>query len=178
MADELAASRDALAPAASGCDVLLTSAGVSVGEEDHLKQAIGRTRPRRLLAPGDPARQAPGVWQRGWQTVAGLPGNPSVALITALVVVRPFLLRARDGTGTPVPIPVPAGLNGKAQLSSPVPGCAPGARRGWAIARDPAPQQSSAMLTAACWADGLVIVEREQLVVGCAGGLFVFCRLQ
>jgi molybdopterin molybdotransferase len=58
MADELAASRDALALAASECDVLLTSAGVSVGEEDHLKQAIeelGRVDFWRLaIQPGKP----------------------------------------------------------------------------------------------------------------------------
>ena len=166
MADELAASRDALALAASECDVLLTSAGVSVGEEDHLKQAIeelGRVDFWRLaIQPGKPLAFG-NVAGKPW---LGLPGNPSAALITALVVVRPFLLRAQGMERVlPVPIPVPAGFEW----------LKPNCRRQYLRARlVPGedgqlrailhPQQSSAMLTAACWADGLVIVEREQLV--------------
>lgn len=167
MADELAASRDALALASSECDLLLTSAGVSVGEEDHLKQAIeelGRVNFWRLaIQPGKPLAFG-NVAGKPW---LGLPGNPSAALITALVVVRPFLLRAQGVERVlPVPIQVPAAFEW----------LKPNKRRQYLRARlSPGedgqlravlhPQQSSAMLTAACWADGLVIVEREQLVL-------------
>jgi molybdopterin molybdotransferase len=167
MADELAASRDALALASSECDLLLTSAGVSVGEEDHLKQAIeelGRVDFWRLaIQPGKPLAFGE-VAGKPW---LGLPGNPSAALITALVVVRPFLLRAQGVERVlPVPIQVPAAFEW----------LTPNKRRQYLRARlSPGedgqlravlhPQQSSAMLTAACWADGLVIVEREHQVL-------------
>ena len=167
MADELAASRDALTLASSECDLLLTSAGVSVGEEDHLKQAIeelGRVDFWRLaIQPGKPLAFG-NVAGKPW---IGLPGNPSAALITALVVVRPFLLRAQGVERVlSVPATVPAAFEW----------LKPNKRRQYLRARlNPGedghlravlhPQQSSAMLTAACWADGLVIIEREQQVL-------------
>ena len=167
MADALATSRDALILASSECDLLLTTGGVSVGEEDHLKQAIqelGRVDFWRLaIQPGKPLAFGE-VAGKPW---IGLPGNPSAALITTLVVVRPFLLRAQGVERVlPVPIQVPAGFEWPT----------PNKRRQYLRARlSPGvdgqlravlhPQQSSAMLTAACWADGLVIVEREQLLL-------------
>ena len=167
MADALATSRDALILASSECDLLLTTGGVSVGEEDHLKQAIqelGRVDFWRLaIQPGKPLAFGE-VAGKPW---IGLPGNPSAALITTLVVVRPFLLRAQGVERVlPVPIQVPAGFEWST----------PNKRRQYLRARlSPGedgqlravlhPQQSSAMLTAACWADGLVIVEREQLLL-------------
>ncbi len=167
MADALAASRDALILASSECDLLLTTGGVSVGEEDHLKQAIqelGRVDFWRLaIQPGKPLAFGE-VAGKPW---IGLPGNPSAALITTLVVVRPFLLRAQGVERVlPVPIQVPAGFEWPT----------PNKRRQYLRARlSPGedgqlravlhPQQSSAMLTAACWADGLVIVEREQVLL-------------
>ena len=167
MADALAASRDALILASSECDLLLTTGGVSVGEEDHLKQAIqelGRVDFWRLaIQPGKPLAFGE-VAGKPW---IGLPGNPSAALITALVVVRPFLLRAQGVTDvTPVPMLLPADFTWaqrnrrrqylRARL-------APGTDGQARITLHP--RQSSAMLTAACWADGLVIVEREQLLL-------------
>lgn len=167
MADALAASRDALLLASSECDVLLTTGGVSVGEEDHLKQAIqalGKVGFWRLaIQPGKPLAFGQ-VAGKPW---IGLPGNPTAALVTALIVVRPFLLRAQGAERVlPVPISVPAAFEW----------VKPNKRRQYLRARlSPGsdgqlrailhPQQSSAMLTAACWADGLVIVEREQQVL-------------
>ncbi len=166
MADALAASRDALALASSECDVLLTTGGVSVGEEDHLKQAIqalGKVDVWRLaIQPGKPLAFG-NVAGKPW---IGLPGNPTAALVTALVVVRAFLLRAQGAERVlPVPINVVAGFEW----------LKPNKRRQYLRARLRPdvdgqlrailhPQQSSAMLMAACWADGLVIIEREQQV--------------
>ncbi|WP_443697968.1 molybdopterin molybdotransferase MoeA, partial [Pseudomonas sp.] len=149
MADALAASRDALILASSECDLLLTTGGVSVGEEDHLKQAIqelGRVDFWRLaIQPGKPLAFGE-VAGKPW---IGLPGNPSAALITTLVVVRPFLLRAQGVERVlPVPIQVPAGFEWPT----------PNKRRQYLRARlSPGedgqlravlhPQQSSAMLT-------------------------------
>lgn len=167
MVDELAASRHALSLASSECDLLLSSGGVSVGEEDHLKQAIeelGNVDFWRLaIQPGKPLAFGE-VAGKPW---IGMPGNPSAALITALVVVRPFLLRAQGVTDVlPVPLAMPAGFDWMQ----------PNKRRQYLRARltpgvdgqlsvELHPQQSSAMLTAACWADGLAVIECEQQVL-------------
>src|SRR5690606_528580 len=103
------ASRDALLLASSECDLLLTTGGVSVGEEDHLKQAIqalGKIEFWRLaIQPGKPLAFGQ-VAGKPW---IGLPGNPTAALVTTLIVVRPFLLRAQGAERVlPVPISVPA----------------------------------------------------------------------
>jgi molybdopterin molybdotransferase len=163
MADELAASRDALSLAASEWDMLITSGGVSVGEEDHLKQAIrelGELHLWRLaIQPGKPLA----FGEVGGKPWIGLPGNPAAALITALVVARPFLLRAQGCQDVvPQALRLPAGFawhksNGRRQYL-----------RARLEARDGQlrvclhPRQGSAMLTAACWADGLALVEVGQ----------------
>ncbi|RON37962.1 gephyrin-like molybdotransferase Glp [Pseudomonas brassicacearum] len=167
MADELAASRHALSLASSECDLLLSSGGVSVGEEDHLKQAIKELGSldfwRLAIQPGKPLAFGE-VAGKPW---IGMPGNPSAALITALVVVRPFLLRAQGVKDVlPVPLAVPAGFDWlqrnkrrqylRARLTPGVDG---------QLSVELHPQQSSAMLSAACWADGLAVIECEQQVL-------------
>ena len=93
----------ALAAAASDHDSIITSGGVSVGEEDHVKSAVlalGRLHVWRLaIKPGRPI--ALGQIEDGSRQVPfiGLPGNPVAAMVTFLRVVRPILLRlmgARD----------------------------------------------------------------------------------
>lgn len=160
LADELGASRDALALAASEWDMLITSGGVSVGEEDHLKQAIrelGELHLWRLaIQPGKPLAFGE-VNGKPW---IGLPGNPAAALITSLVVARPFLLRAQGCTeALPKPLRLPAGFAWSK----------PNKRRQYLRARLENrdgelrvclhPRQGSAMLTSASWAEGLAIVE-------------------
>ncbi|MBM3103604.1 molybdopterin molybdotransferase MoeA [Pseudomonas sp. V1] len=166
MADDLSASCHALSLAAFECDLMLSSGGVSVGEEDHLKHAIetlGRLDLWRLaIQPGKPLAFGQ-VAGKPW---IGMPGNPAAALITALIVVRPFLLRAQGVRDvSPRPMAMPAGFDWLQRNK----------RRQYLRARltlqengQPSiqlhPQQSSAMLAAACWADGLAVVECEQLV--------------
>ncbi|TNB83317.1 molybdopterin molybdotransferase MoeA [Pseudomonas sp. Fig-3] len=166
MPDKLLASRQALSLAAAECDVLLTSGGVSVGEEDHLKQAIealGSVDLWRLaIQPGKPLAFGE-VAGKPW---IGLPGNPSAALITALIVVRPFLFRAQGMDEVlPVPLQLPAGFdwpkpNRRRQYlrAKLVPGA------DGSLCVELHPQQSSAMLAAACWADGLAVVECQARV--------------
>lgn len=164
MADDLAASRDALSLAASEWDMLLTSGGVSVGEEDHLKQAIrelGQLHLWRLaIQPGKPLA----FGEVGGKPWVGLPGNPAAALITALIVARPFLLRAQGRTAVlPQPLQLTAGFSWLSARP----------RRQYLRARlvaDEAgqlnvqlhPQQGSAMLSSACWSDGLAVIEIGQ----------------
>lgn len=163
MADELAASRDALSLAASEWDLLITSGGVSVGEEDHLKQAIrelGELHLWRLaIQPGKPLA----FGEVGGKPWLGLPGNPAAALITALVVARPFLLRAQGCREVmPQPLRLPAGFawpqaNERRQYLR-----ARLEQRQGQLRVCLHPQQGSAMLGSACWADGLALVEIGQ----------------
>ncbi|MCS6933476.1 MAG: molybdopterin molybdotransferase MoeA [Acetobacteraceae bacterium] len=97
----------ALAEAAAGHDLLLTTGGVSTGEEDHVRAAIeagGRLVFWRLaVKPGRPA--AMGV-VRG-VPVVGLPGNPVAAFVTFLHLARPLLLRLAGARAKPL-LRVPA----------------------------------------------------------------------
>ena len=96
--DNLAATRDALRRAAAANDLIVTSGGVSVGEEDHVKPAVeaeGRLdmwkiaiKPGKPLAFGEVDRAQGG---KAW--FIGLPGNPVSAMVTFMVLVRPFILR-------------------------------------------------------------------------------------
>ncbi len=161
LADALVASRDALSLAASEWDVLVTSGGVSVGDRDYLKRAIPELGEVHLwqlaMQPGKPLAFG-SVAGKPW---IGLPGNPAAALVTALVVARPFLWRAQGRSDVQtLPVTLPAGFDWPAANS----------RRQYLRARlelDASgvariclhPQQGSAMLRAASWADGLAVVE-------------------
>lgn len=96
--DSREATRAALREAAAGNDLIITSGGVSVGEEDHVKPAVeaeGRLnlwqiaiKPGKPLAFGDVRRDG----QSGPAFFIGLPGNPVSSFITFLIFVRPFIL--------------------------------------------------------------------------------------
>lgn len=95
--DTLDATRDALRRAAADNDLVITSGGVSVGEEDHVKPAVEAEGSLDLwkiaIKPGKPLafgtiRKADG---NAW--FVGLPGNPVAAFVTCLMMVRPFVMR-------------------------------------------------------------------------------------
>lgn len=91
--DDEATITGALASAAENHDLLLTSGGVSVGEEDHLRAAVesgGNLHFWRLaIKPGRPVAMG----QIGRTPIVGLPGNPGAVLVTFLLIARPILLR-------------------------------------------------------------------------------------
>jgi molybdopterin molybdotransferase len=100
-----------LAAAARGHQLILTSGGVSTGEEDHVKAAVeaaGKLVFWRLgIKPGRPV--AMGVIEG--VPFAGLPGNPVAVFVTFCHVVRPLMARLGGMTLEPVtPIPVKAGF--------------------------------------------------------------------
>lgn len=101
--DRAEATRAALREAAGAHDMLLTSGGVSAGEEDHVRAAIEAAGSlvfwRLALKPGRPA--AMGVI--GGTPVLGLPGNPVAAFVTFLHLARPLALRLCGAA--PVPLP-------------------------------------------------------------------------
>jgi molybdopterin molybdotransferase len=97
--DDRESTTDALSFAAHGHDLILTSGGVSVGEEDHVKpsvQSLGALNLWSLsMKPGKPFAlghiDASGVSSSKTHFI-GLPGNPVSSFVTFLVLVRPFLL--------------------------------------------------------------------------------------
>ncbi|HKS88987.1 MAG TPA: gephyrin-like molybdotransferase Glp [Stellaceae bacterium] len=110
-ADRAAALAGTLAEAAAGHDVIVTSGGVSTGEEDHVRTAIetlGRLDFWRLaIKPGRPVAlgQVKGV------PLIGLPGNPVAAALTFAILARPLLARLGGAAITqPLTFPVAAGF--------------------------------------------------------------------
>lgn len=91
--DRLDAVRDALAGAAAEADLIVTSGGASVGEEDHVKAAVTALGSIDLwklaLRPGKPLA----LGRIGDAVVLGLPGNPVSAMVTFMLVGRPLALR-------------------------------------------------------------------------------------
>lgn len=155
----------ALKTAADHHDLILTSGGVSVGEEDHIKPAVQQLGVLDLwqiaIKPGKPFAHG---WVRrdagaGSDAVTdchfiGLPGNPVSSFVTFLLLVRPFLL-ALQGVRevTPKSIAMTAhftmGKGDKRREFLRV-------RRNAAGGLDLFSSQSSSMLTSAVWGDGLV----------------------
>ncbi|UFN49881.1 molybdopterin molybdotransferase MoeA [Roseomonas sp. OT10] len=93
----------AIAAAAASHDLLITSGGVSVGEEDHTRAAIEAAGSlafwRLAIKPGKAA--AMGVV--GGTPVLGLPGNPVAAIVTFLHLARPLILRLAGAAPAPLP---------------------------------------------------------------------------
>ncbi|MEQ1682960.1 MAG: gephyrin-like molybdotransferase Glp [Burkholderiaceae bacterium] len=157
--DNLDATRDALRRAALGNDLIVTSGGVSVGEEDHLRPAVqaeGRIELWQIaIKPGKPL--AFGEVNRPDGSAAyivGLPGNPVSSFVTFLLMVRPVLLRLQGASELQ---PQPTTL--RADFDWPRPDKRREflrARRNEAGGLDLFPNQSSGVLTSAVWGDGLV----------------------
>ncbi|HWI26845.1 MAG TPA: gephyrin-like molybdotransferase Glp [Stellaceae bacterium] len=91
----------ALAEGARGHDLLLTSGGVSTGEEDHVKAAVeaqGRLHFWRLaIKPGRPVAMG----QVGRIPFMGLPGNPVAVMVTFLILARPLVLKLSGAEAPP-----------------------------------------------------------------------------
>ncbi|MFN3569460.1 MAG: gephyrin-like molybdotransferase Glp [Polaromonas sp.] len=105
--DRRDATLDALRSAAAAHDLILTSGGVSVGEEDHIKPAVQQLGSLDLwqiaIKPGKPFAYG----RVGAAHFIGLPGNPVSSFLTFLVLVRPFLLKLQGASEllvTPVPL--------------------------------------------------------------------------
>ncbi|QLG89928.1 molybdopterin molybdotransferase MoeA [Chitinibacter bivalviorum] len=152
--DDQEATIAALQYAAQSHDVLITSGGVSVGEEDHVKSAVeylGKLNLWKIaIKPGKPFA----FGKIGACDFIGLPGNPVSALVTFLMLVRPFIL-ARQGASqtSPARLPLIADFDWKKA----------GDRREFLRARLNATgrvelfaKQGSGVLTSMVWGDGLV----------------------
>ncbi len=99
--DRLDATKAALRKASKDHDLIITSGGVSVGEEDHIKPAVsaeGRLdlwqiaiKPGKPLAFGAVRKSDDPKAGEAW--FIGLPGNPVSSFVTFLLFVRPFILK-------------------------------------------------------------------------------------
>ena len=91
--DRAEAVRDALGDAARGHDLVVTSGGMSTGEEDHVKAAVEAQGSlyfwRLAIRPGRPVA----LGQLGGVPFIGLPGNPVAVMVTFLLLARPLILR-------------------------------------------------------------------------------------
>jgi molybdopterin molybdotransferase len=152
--DRLDATIAALKEASERHDLILTSGGVSVGEEDHIKpavQALGELVLWQMaIKPGKPFAYG----KVGGAHFIGLPGNPVSSFVTFLVLVRPFLLRLQGAAevavhsiGVPAHFDWPKADKRREFLR---------VKRNSAGGLDLFSNQGSGVLTSAVWGDGLV----------------------
>jgi molybdopterin molybdotransferase len=89
--DNLDSTCKALETLASDCDLIMTTGGVSVGEEDHVKPAVEKLGKLSLwrikMKPGKPLA----FGNVGKAAFIGLPGNPVSAMVTFFLFARPFI---------------------------------------------------------------------------------------
>ena len=161
--DSREATLAALRQAAQGHDLILTSGGVSVGEEDHIKPAVEALgtldlwqiamKPGKPFAFGQVRRDGGGEPGDACHFI-GLPGNPVSSYVTFLLLVRPFLLKLQGAHSLDVPaydlpahFALPRADKRREFLR---------VRRNAAGGLDLFDNQSSGVLTSAQWGDGLV----------------------
>jgi molybdopterin molybdotransferase len=150
--DDHAAVREAMRSAASKADVVVTSGGVSVGEEDHVRNVVKELGELELwriaIKPGKPFA----FGQVVGKPFIGLPGNPVSVFVTLLVVARPYLFACQGVEyGALQPLSLPARFDKRGS-----------SREDYLRARvssgglEPFPNPSSGVLFSTSWADGLV----------------------
>jgi len=158
--DQLEATQTALEKAAYCADVIITTGGASVGEEDYIQQAIKSLGQidlwRVAIKPGKPFM----FGKIDNTPVLGLPGNPGAVFVTFLQLARPFLLAAQGMTpASPTTFKLPLGFDIKKA----------GIRREFLRAKQDKsgqlcrhPNQSSGMLSSASWAEGFVVIPEHK----------------
>lgn len=163
--DTLVAVKKALQLASQQCDFIISSGGVSVGEEDHVRaavEALGSLSLWRLaIKPGKPVAfgEVAGV------PFLGLPGNPSSSFVTSLLVARPLIKKLSGALQQEA-----VEINVAADFDLVSPGSREEYLRVKLIHVDNSwraiayPNQSSGALTAASWGNALVRVPIGQTI--------------
>ena len=164
VADQYDATCEALTTAAAKADLILSSGGVSVGEEDYVKKALEdlgslnlwkiAVRPGKPLAFGN-VNDVPFI---------GVPGNPVSLFVTFSIFVRPFILRSMGVSDvTPVEYKVVAGFDWQR------PDKRAEYMRAKLVTNDEGqtvvnvyPSRSSGVLSSVTWAGGMVVINPEQ----------------
>lgn len=162
--DSAAATRSALAEAAAGADLVLSTGGVSVGEEDHVRAQVAALGELDLwkvaVKPGKPFA----FGRVGETPFLGLPGNPTSVFVTFCLLARPYLLAAQGARVEP-----PPALWARAAFAVERPLSRADYRRVRLRAGDdgetraePYPRQGSGVLSSVCAADALARVPPGQ----------------
>jgi molybdopterin molybdotransferase len=157
--DTLEATLDVLKRAAADSDLVLTSGGVSVGEEDYVRMALeqlGELNMWRInMKPGKPVA----FGNVDSALFLGLPGNPVSVFVTFLVFARPLIRKMQGATEyLTEALSIRAGFDWNETR-----------RQEYLRIRvrhdesdahaELFPHQGSGVLSSTCWADGLVIIE-------------------
>jgi molybdopterin molybdotransferase len=158
--DDREATIAALRNAAEASDLIITTGGVSVGEEDHIRAALQSLGELQLwslsMKPGKPFAYGSIARSNGQGAchVTGLPGNPVSSFLTFLMLVRPFLLTLQGATRV-----APEAVKMRADfdwLRADKRREFLRARRNAAGGLDLFGNQSSGVLTSIVWGDGVV----------------------
>jgi molybdopterin molybdotransferase len=161
--DTLGATCQALEKLKSSCNLIITTGGVSVGEEDHVKPAVEKLGQLNLwrikMKPGKPLA----LGCIGDCAFIGLPGNPVSAMVTFLLFARPFI-KKMQGASNYLNIPFKVAANFDWHRAKP--------RREFVRVRlertitpmqvNQYPKQGSDVLSSMVWADGLVEIPEEK----------------
>lgn len=158
--DSLEATEAVLQKAAAQGDIILSAGGVSVGDEDYVKNAVTKSGSidfwRVAIKPGKPLA----FGQIDNTPFIGLPGNPASVFVTFMVLARPFLL-ASQGLNRVLPQP----LKAIARFDK-----AGEKREVYLRAKltdtgvDIYPNQSSGVLSSACWGELFVVQPSGQSI--------------
>jgi len=164
--DSLASTQAALKEAAADADCIITTGGVSVGEEDHVRQAVealGQLSLWKLaIKPGKPFSygRIDGI------PFFGLPGNPVAVFVTFAMLVRPYLLNTQGAAADKAPY-----VNVRAGFDITSPGSrleflrvrlVPDGKGGQVL--DAFGNQGSSLMTSLAWADGLAEIPQGKTV--------------
>mgnify|MGYP000451075162 CR=1 FL=1 len=163
--DDPEATIKALADAADSSDLIISSGGVSVGEEDHVKAAVEQLGElmlwRLAIKPGKPL-----AYGRVADTpFIGLPGNPGAVLVTFLMLAMPYLM-TMQGRREVLPTRYPVKSNFTRSKTAPREEFLRAAltKQESGLYAGPIHSQSSGVLSSAVLADGLLVIPAEQPV--------------
>jgi molybdopterin molybdotransferase len=171
---------DTLATAAAAHDLIVTSGGVSTGEEDHVKAAIERLGRldfwRLAIKPGRPVAlgQVRGV------PLIGLPGNPVAAALTFAVLARPLILRLAGAVVTlPLQFPVTAGFAYRKKAGRREYLRATIARENGAAVARRYPKDGAGILSSIVQSDGFVVIgeDTSEVILGTAVDFLPFAEV-
>lgn len=178
--DTAEATAASLARAAAGADCVITTGGVSMGEEDHVREQLEQRGELQLwklnIKPGKPLAYG----RFDGTPVFGLPGNPASAFVTFLLIARPYLLRLQGGADSePERWTLPAAFDWPK----------PGSRQEYLRARiEPGAagpvvaiyaNQSSGVLASVAWANALAVIPPRRVVrIGDAVEVLPLARLR
>ncbi|PCJ19658.1 MAG: molybdopterin molybdenumtransferase MoeA [Gammaproteobacteria bacterium] len=163
--DDPDAVRRVVSELSESCDCIISSGGVSVGEEDHVVNVIesmGHLELWRMaIKPGKPL--AYGELDRDGKKVPffGLPGNPAAVLVTFCLIVRPYLLKMMGAKEYE-----PTYCQAVADFETKKAGNRKEYLRAKLVLGEDGnsvirvfPNQGSGMLSSACWANGFAVIE-------------------